>query len=201
MNLKNTTGQKYTTNEGYEVVVIDYIDKNTVLAKFVDIPDYHIWTNSTNLRNGQIKNPYHKTVFGIGYYGVGNFAARKNTVKTEEYIKWFSMFNRCYNEKVHMQLPQYKGCSVAEEFHSFQNFAEWYRKKIYPSEYKLELDKDLLIDGNKIYSPSACCFLPKEINTTLNTKRKDKDRMRELYLKYRKCVPPYIKEKLLELSM
>jgi hypothetical protein len=27
-----------------------------------------------------------------------------------------------------------------------------------------ELDKDILIKGNKIYSPETCCFVPKEIN-------------------------------------
>ena len=27
-----------------------------------------------------------------------------------------------------------------------------------------ELDKDILIKGNKVYSPETCCFVPQEIN-------------------------------------
>ena len=36
-----------------------------------------------------------------------------------------------------------------------------------------ELDKDILVKGNKIYSPDTCCFVPKEVNTVF-TKRQSK---------------------------
>ena len=35
-----------------------------------------------------------------------------------------------------------------------------------------EIDKDLLLKGNKIYSPENCCLIPREINGSLNNKRK-----------------------------
>lgn len=50
--------------------------------------------------------------------------ARINGIKTEEYIKWFSMFNRCFDEKYQEKQPTYIGCSVSEEFWNFQNFAK-----------------------------------------------------------------------------
>lgn len=28
-----------------------------------------------------------------------------------------------------------------------------------------ELDKDILVKGNKVYSPETCCFVPKEVNS------------------------------------
>ena len=85
------------------------------------------------------------------------------------------MFDRCYNPEVHARVPEYIDCEVSDEFCNFQNFAKWYDRKIYTSSYALELDKDLLVRDNKIYSPSTCCFIPKEINNNLNYTRDDKE--------------------------
>lgn len=193
-------GKHYKTNENYYIEIIDYINKDNVLIKFVLFPDYQIWTTLQNIKNGQIKNPYHNTVYGRGYYGVGVYTARKNGIKTKQYIKWFSMFNRCYDEKSLEKEPQYIDCEVSNEFYNFQNFAQWYDRKIYNSKYELELDKDLLFKNNKIYSPSTCCFIPKEINCNLNYTRDDKEYMKYLYEKYKTEVPDYIRKKLYALS-
>lgn len=200
INKYELIGNLYTTNENYTIEIIDYIDSHNVLIKFVLFPDYQIWTTMQNIKNGQIKNPYHNTVYDRGYYGVGIYTARKNGVKTEEYVKWFSMFNRCYDTNVHKREPQYIDCEVSHEFYNFQNFAQWYNRKIYKSNYKLELDKDLLYKDNKIYSPSTCCFLPKEINVNLNYTRNNKEYMKYLYEKYKTEVPDYIVQKLYALS-
>ena len=193
-------GEKFVTNENFEIKIIDYIDRNNVLIQFTDRPDYQVWSTMQNIKNGQIKNPYLKTVYNIGYYGVGEHTSRKNNKKTPQYIKWFSMFDRCYNPKVHENFPRYKDCMVSEEFHNFQNFAQWYDKKIYKCKYPLELDKDLFEENNKIYCPSKCCFLPKEINATLNSKRHDKEVMNYIYNKYKHDVPYYIRMELLKLT-
>ena len=70
---------------------------------------------------------------------------------------------RCYDLKRQEKHPTYKGCIVAEEWHDFQNFAEWFENN-----YKegFALDKDILIKGNKIYSPNTCCFVAREINNS-----------------------------------
>lgn len=70
-----------------------------MLTKFVSRPEIQIWSTLQNIKKGQIKNPLHKSVYKHGYYGIGKYTARKNNVKTEEYIKWFSMFVRCYDKK------------------------------------------------------------------------------------------------------
>lgn len=194
-------GKRYWTNEGYQIVIIDYIDRHHVLSKFEERPDLQIWSTLQNIKKGQIKNPYHKTVYGIGYYGYGKYTARINNVKTEEYVKWFSMFSRCYNEKYQEKQPTYIGCSVSEEFWNFQNFAEWYNEKKYVCNYPLELDKDLLYEGNKIYSPSRCCLLPKEINNGINHYRHDIKFMGKLYQKYKDELPYYLRMELYKLTL
>ena len=80
-----------------------------MLIKFEDRSDLQFWSTLQNIKNGQIKNPYHRTVYGIGYYGHGKYTARINGIKTEEYVKWFSMFNRCYNEKYQEKQSTYIG--------------------------------------------------------------------------------------------
>lgn len=181
--------------------IIDYIDRHHVLIKFEERPELQLWSTLQNIKNGQIKNPYHKSVYGIGYYGSGKYVARINNVKTEEYIKWFSMFNRCYDEKYHEKQPSYIGCSVSEEFCNYQNFAEWYSKKKYNCNHPLELDKDLLFEGNKIYAPSKCCLLPKEINNGINYHRHDVKFMNKLYQKYKNELPYYLRMELYKLTL
>ena len=172
-----------------------------MLIKFEERPELQLWSTLQNIKNGQIKNPFHKTVYGIGYYGHGKYTARINNIKTEEYVKWFSMFNRCYNERYHEKQPTYIGCSVSEEFWNFQNFAEWYNQKKYVCNYPLELDKDLLYEGNKIYAPSKCCLLPKEINNGINQHRHDIKFMSKLYQKYKNELPYYLRMELYKLTL
>ena len=174
--------------------IIDYIDRHHVLIKFEERPELQLWSTLQNIKNGQIKNPYHKSVYGIGYYGSGKYVARINN-------KWFSMFNRCYDEKYHEKQPSYIGCSVSEEFCNYQNFAEWYSKKKYNCNHPLELDKDLLFEGNKIYAPSKCCLLPKEINNGINYHRHDVKFMNELYQKYKNELPYYLRMELYKLTL
>jgi predicted transport protein len=153
-NLINTI---YKTNEGYNIQIIDYINKDNVVIKFCDFPVTKVCTMQ-NIVNGQIKNPYHKSVLNIGYFGIGDYTSRLNGEKTLYYTKWISMMNRCYSDNVHKVEKTYEKCEVYEGWHNFQNFAKWCDMHIYPCEYRLELDKDLFIENNTIYSPYACCF-------------------------------------------
>jgi hypothetical protein len=102
-------------------------------------------------------------VFSIGYIGTGqyNYSEHKDA-----YLKWQRMFVRCYDEKYQDRHPTYIGCSVAEEWHNFQNFAKWYDDNFYQIEGEnMHLDKDILVKGNKVYSSETCIFVPKPINT------------------------------------
>jgi len=79
--------------------------------------------------------------------------------------KWSSMLMRCYCEKYLERKPTYRGCTVCEEWLTFSNFKAWMETQEWAGNH---LDKDLLIQGNKVYSPETCIFVPSIVNTFLN---------------------------------
>ena len=75
------------------------------------------------------------------------------------------MLKRCYRTKYKDMYPAYyKIATVCDEWHCYQTFAEWYENNKYNVEERLHLDKDILIPGNKIYSPETCILVPQRIN-------------------------------------
>lgn len=77
------------------------------------------------------------------------------------YGVWHGMLRRCYSDKFKERNPTYKGCLVCEEWLTFSNFKAWMEKQYW---YMMELDKDLLFKGNKVYSPETCIFISNELN-------------------------------------
>lgn len=105
-----------------------------------------------------------KKIFNIAIYNKGKYSARLENKITPVYQIWYGMIKRAYSEKFHTTHPSYIDCEVCKEWLDFQTFAEWFNEN-YIEGYAL--DKDLLIKGNKIYSPNTCCFIPQEINSLL----------------------------------
>lgn len=87
------------------------------------------------------------------------------TVKCPFYKKWSSMLNRCYSEKCQNKQSTYKGCTVCDEWLTFSNFKSWMIKQEWKGN---ALDKDILIQGNKIYSPETCLFVSQSINNLMS---------------------------------
>lgn len=107
-----------------------------------------------------------RTVYGVGYLGEGVYKSRHNGKSTHQYNIWKHMIERCYDDKILEKFTTYKGCLVCVEWLNFQNFAKWYNQNYYDVEgERMELDKDILIKGNKIYSPDTCIFVPHRINS------------------------------------
>lgn len=86
-------------------------------------------------------------------------------VKCPFYKRWSAMLERCYSPRLHKTNPTYVGCSVCDEWIVFSNFRKWMKSQDWMG---MELDKDLLVDGNKVYSPKACCFVDLATNRLLN---------------------------------
>jgi len=77
------------------------------------------------------------------------------------YAKWKSMLERCYSTKCLAKRPTYEGCSVCNKWLLFSNFRKWMEKQDWEGKH---LDKDLLFEGNKIYSDTTCIFVHMEVN-------------------------------------
>ena len=85
------------------------------------------------------------------------------------YRKWNEMLRRCYSEKELEKHPTYRGCSVCNEWLLFSNFKSWMEQRECEGRH---LDKDFLIENNKIYSPSTCVFVPQKVNNFITTSGK-----------------------------
>lgn len=160
-NFKDRTGEKHITKQGYEIEIIEYFGSSNCTIKFDNgITLYNV--HYTNLNRGEVGNPLHKSFYNIGYIGIGRYKTSKNGKPTKIYSVWRNVMTRGFCIKFKENNPSYKDVSVCEEWHNFQNFAQWFEDNYIEG---FHLDKDILVKGNKIYSPETCCFVPQEINS------------------------------------
>ena len=158
------SGDIFPTNTG-SVTVVEYRGCTEVVIKHDDAYGHVATVEAGTLRKGKVKNPYHRSVFGVGFIGVGEYPVSLNGKVTPAYATWNGMLRRCYCPKYHAKKPTYIGCSVHPNWHNYQNFAEWFEQQYFATCW--QLDKDLLIEGNKVYSDTTCVFVPHQINSLL----------------------------------
>ena len=134
------------------------------------------------LKKGNVKIRFFASTYGHGYLGtdkngnvpkVSEFKDGKR-INTWEYIKWQNMLQRCFDNKYKEKYPTYKDVTCCDRWLCFANFLE--DLEILKQEYnwdvdeKLQLDKDILYKGNKLYSLENCVLVPDWVNS-LFTKR------------------------------
>lgn len=128
---------------------------------------YESWVKSKTITSGKVRDPYEPHIFGVGYKGEGKYRARRSVENGSKVYKsyevWIDMLWRVYGDHKLSNRYKERGVSVCEEWHNFQNFAEWYLT-YKPENRNLVLDKDILVRGNKKYSPMTCTFVPQEVN-------------------------------------
>lgn len=108
-----------------------------------------------------------KLVYGVGLndadYKISSKATGKK-VLCPFYLRWRNMLARCYSGKYQERQPTYIGCTVCEEWLTFSNFKKWMEAQDWQGK---ALDKDVLFEGNKIYSPETCAFVDVNLNSFL----------------------------------
>lgn len=155
------TGEISYTRLGTKMKIIKYNNADDLYIEFQDNYKIIVHGKYNDFKNGYVKNPYDKSIENIGYIGMGKYSRKTHK---SIYNKWADMLSRCYNPYTLNKKQCYIDCYVCEEWHNFQNFAKWYEENYYECNEKLHLDKDILIKGNKIYSPETCIFVPHKIN-------------------------------------
>lgn len=174
-NSKNPVkvGDKFPTKNCGEVTVISAESSTKITVMFSDGSSKVC--SADKVRLGSIKNNYQKSVHGVGFIGEGKFRSydKGSRKLTAEYHVWSNMLYRCYCPESFSKHPTYVGCSVSDGWLNFQAFAEWYVGQ--PTYGKgFQLDKDLTVLGNKVYSPDACRLIPKEVNCLLVSRANDR---------------------------
>jgi len=114
-----------------------------------------------------------KLVFGVGINDADYVTQKWETIEVNGkrkqkmvwvcpyYRAWKNMLQRCYSSKYQEKRPTYEGCSVSKEWLTFSVYKSWMKKQDWKG---LQLDKDLMFEGNKVYSAETCVFVSGMVN-------------------------------------
>jgi thymidylate synthase len=166
---KFSVGQIIETDYNGSLIIIkelpanDKINRIHWLIRFTET-NYETIAIYSDLLHKKIKDPFHRSVFNVGYYGIFD-----ETDKNLEMLldTWREMFRRCYNQKAEgYKSYGAKGVHVEESWHCFANFQKdfkkipgWELKLEYPEQYSL--DKDILWASNR-YGLNTCVWASKK---------------------------------------
>ena len=166
-------GAKWTTNNFGEIEIIGKIDDGTGRNYFIRFLNTgsEIIANGSRFKSGDIKDPMAKTACGVGCFGIGKYSGKTHE---RELKLWHGILTRCYNPGARQET--YKGVTVCERWLNFQNFCEDIKDvsgyERWLTDHSMSIDKDGIIEGNKIYSKETCQFIYCGDNTRLSNKSK-----------------------------
>ena len=169
VSYKDCVGKVFKSLNSGEFKILKYDDARNVEIQFLKT-GFETVVELGNIRNGKVKDPYVPSVYGVGVVGT-KYPITVDDVITKEYMLWRDMLQRCYSDTYKKKNPTYEGCEVSDNFKYYEYFYEWCHKQIgfdvEGNGNPFQLDKDLLIKGNKVYSENVCVFVPTEINSLL----------------------------------
>lgn len=132
-----------------------------------------------NIKLGKIADPYLPTTYNLGYMG----EYKKTSYWKQALQLWRNMLKRCYSEKdpkgyfgkgITVDTRWLCFANFLQDLPKLQNFNLWLEgQRGHATKYNL--DKDFIVEGNKVYSREVCMFLTEAQNKSLGgMKRVDK---------------------------
>lgn len=157
-------GDIIESNTNGRFVVVNVMP-NKATVRFLET-DAVVTAEKANLLAGKVCDPLKKTVCGIGYLGYSKHSKKlEPAVRKRIFQRWTGMMRRCY-DKSSRRFKNYKDCSVAEVWHSRGAFTDW----CWETNPKGlgQLDKDMRVSGNRVYSPETCMWVTNRLNSVLH---------------------------------
>lgn len=165
---KMVEGELKYNNQGCLMKIIKFYNYNNIIIEFQDEFKSKKRSSIDKWNNGNIKNPNFPSVCGIGIVG-DKYPTCVNYNRVKEYSRWNGIIQRCFNEKEKEKHPAYKNVTCCKEWLYYPNFYEWlHLQENFDKWYNNDMwavDKDILVRGNKIYSPETCCLVPQYVNS------------------------------------
>ena len=163
--IRDKTGEERVMNNGEIAKIIKYKKWDDIDVLFIETGYISYGQQYSNFKRGTLKDPYLKIIKGVACVGETSTIDENGKVLKSREV-WGDMIKRCYDENSLKKRPSYIGVTVCDEWLCYANFKEWYDENIYEiKDERIHLDKDILIKGNKVYSPETCIFAPQRINT------------------------------------
>lgn len=160
-------GDFYESRNFGTMQVIEDNGSRDVSVKFMNTGTVLRGLQRGNVIRGSVKDIFVPSIEGVGFLGTS-----RNVSRTSAYKCWKHMIVRCYNENYHSCRETYTDCEVVKEWHNFTTFEKWFELNHIEGYH---LDKDLLVQGNRLYSPETCCFIPAYINSLIVERCKSVD--------------------------
>ena len=117
VNHKDCVGKVYKSKLSGDFKIVKYNDAKDVEIQFLKT-GFETTVQLGSIRNGNVKDPYSPSVFGVGISGT-KYPITIDGVKTKEYVLWKGMLQRCYSDT---QYPTYECCEVSDNFKSYEYF-------------------------------------------------------------------------------
>ena len=155
----------------------EYVDSRTKVQikcnkcgkVFGQTPNAHLNGNGCPVC-GMMERRNFRPMCGVGINDLQEEIHTVKGVRSHSYSAWSSMIHRCYYKTRGIT---YIGCEVCKEWLLFSNFKKWFDDPANGYKEGYQLDKDIIVKGNKVYSPQTCCLVPKTLNTVF-TKSQNK---------------------------
>lgn len=165
-------GNVYSSNNYGDYVVEEYLGDKKVRLKFINTGGVRT-AHTSQIRGGDVRDfcaeKVVKSKTNNIIHKVGDRGDDKSLVdgNSKIYQVWCAMLQRCYSQHNEYIKRNYKDCEVSDYFKIFPQFLEWWEMKSEGISIDLQLDKDILIKGNRLYSETTCTLVPRDVNMLL----------------------------------